>query len=127
MSDLEHGSTVGGSVILTQTNLPFHTHTAEQVSGLGNAAYCNRSDSTSLDDSNTIATSRAVNSLRGSINNISLSWGGVQITGYVNSWDTPVDWTAPEHHVMCGEISEHWNSVEDRIFRFRYRWIGLAK
>lgn len=64
MSDLEHGSTVAGSLILTQNNLGNHTHHISDIYALGNAAYYNKSDSVYLNDSNTIATSAAVNSLR---------------------------------------------------------------
>lgn len=131
MSDLEHGSTVGGSLILTQNNLGNHTHHISDIYALGNAAYYNKSDSIYLNDSNTIATSAAVNSLRSSVdsnrNNISLSWGDVQLTGYQNNWDQNVDWTAPEGCVMCGETSYHNNNAEDRRFRFRYRSLGINK
>ena len=131
MSDLEHGSTVGGSPILTQNNLGNHTHHISDIHALGDSAYYNKSDSIYLNSSTTIATSAAVNSLRSSIdsnrNNISLSWGLVQITGYQNDWDNEVNWTAPEGCVMCGETSYHNSSKEDRRFRFRYRSLGINK
>lgn len=64
MSDLEHGSTVGGSPILTQRNFPNHQHGPEDMRGLGNSALYDKSDSTGLDDTNSIATSKAVHDLR---------------------------------------------------------------
>lgn len=64
MSDLEHGSTVAGSPILTLNNLGNHTHHISDIHALGNAAYYNKSDSVYLNDSNTIATSAAIYGLK---------------------------------------------------------------
>lgn len=54
-----------------------------------------------------------------------LRWGSVQITGYVNSMDRELDWTCPNGSVVVGAYSVHWNSTEDRIWRYRYRSITL--
>lgn len=64
MSDLEHGSTVGGSLILTQANITQHDHSLIDIVDVGNSAYYNKSDSTTSGDTNSIATSKAVNDLR---------------------------------------------------------------
>lgn len=64
MSDLEHGSTVGGSPILTQRNFTNHQHSPTDINGLGNSAIYDKSDSFALNDTNSIATSKAVNDLR---------------------------------------------------------------
>lgn len=64
MSDLEHGSTVGGSPIVTQRNYPNHQHNAEDIRQLGNSALYDKSDSYGSDDTNSIATSKALYDLR---------------------------------------------------------------
>jgi hypothetical protein len=55
----------------------------------------------------------------------SLSWGAVQITGYVNSMDGVLDWTAPNGTVVVGAYSYHSNSTEDRQWKFRYRSLSI--
>jgi len=55
----------------------------------------------------------------------SLVLGSVQITGFVNDFDSDVNWTAPDGSLKVGEFSEHRGSFEDREFRFRYRSVSL--
>ncbi|AQT28062.1 minor tail protein [Vibrio phage pVa-21] len=78
---------------------------------------------------NTHASS--IQSLQQEVNNLktnkpAISWGGVQITGYVNGFDQVVDWTCPDGSVMVGAYSYHTNHTEDRRWRFRYRSIGIS-
>jgi len=40
-------------------------------------------------------------------------------TGWVNSWDQPVDWQASTGSVMTGVHSKHDNSKEDRLWDFQ--------
>lgn len=54
-----------------------------------------------------------------------LGWGPVQMTGFVNSYDNPVDYLVPEGCVLVGEYSRHHSGPEDRIFRFKYRTLSL--
>lgn len=54
-----------------------------------------------------------------------LTWGSVQITGYVNAFDEIIDWTCPNGSVVVGFNSYHDNKREDRRWRFRYRSITL--
>jgi hypothetical protein len=40
-------------------------------------------------------------------------------TGWVNSWDQPVNWVAPSGYVMTGVHSKHDNGKEDRLWDFQ--------
>jgi hypothetical protein len=51
-------------------------------------------------------------------------WGPVQITGYVNNFDRPINWTCPDGCVIVGMYSYHQNRQEDRRWRWRYRRIS---
>lgn len=55
----------------------------------------------------------------------SLAWGSVQITGYVNSMDGILNWTAPNGTVVVGAYSYHNNGTEDRQWKFRYRSLSI--
>ncbi|GLS26152.1 phage tail protein [Marinibactrum halimedae] len=55
----------------------------------------------------------------------SLSWGQVQISGFVNNYDEIANYTVPNGSVMVGHYSAHDGRTEDRRFRFRYRTLGM--
>lgn len=57
---------------------------------------------------------------------ISLQWGPVLTTDWINNWDAVMNYTVPGDHVMVGLYSEHNNSREDRRFKIKYRKLTLA-
>lgn len=55
-----------------------------------------------------------------------IRFGPIQITGYLNSMDGPLDWYVPEGCVMVGLQSYHNNGTEDRQWRIYYREIFIV-
>lgn len=41
------------------------------------------------------------------------------VSDWENNWDEPVHYTCPGGRVLCGEVSYHWDKVEDRRHLFR--------
>lgn len=58
-------------------------------------------------------------------NLLSLSWGSLQITGYINNYDGAMNYSLGTGYVMVGLNSIHSNSSEDRIWRIYYRYVTV--
>ncbi len=54
-----------------------------------------------------------------------LTFGAVQLTGFINNFDELVDYTVPAGTIIVGLLSIHDNRTEDRRFRVRYQSIHL--
>lgn len=107
MSDLEHGSTVGGSPIVTQRNYPNHQHNAEDIRQLGNSALYDKSDSYGSDDTESIATSKALYDLREEIANQYMEDSGFNVTQLSSLPDNRTDVIL----ILCPEGSGDYESM----------------
>lgn len=58
-------------------------------------------------------------------NRQTLTWGSVQITGYLNDFKLEMDYTVPDGCVMVGMYSYFIESKSDRRFRIRFRSLGI--
>ncbi|BAS67629.1 hypothetical protein [Bathymodiolus septemdierum thioautotrophic gill symbiont] len=63
---------------------------------------------------------------KGQVNGIAISFGSIQVSGYVNNYDGIMDWTAPSGSVIVGVYSVHSNQAEDRRFKYKYRSISIS-
>ncbi len=98
--------------------------TTKEDVGLGNVPNYICTNSVSDPSDSKLATAGAVKQAYDRANK-RLVWGPMQMTGFVNSYDNPVDYLVPEGCVLVGEYSRHHSGPEDRIFRFKYRALSL--